>query len=89
MVMNFRSMIRNIRALGLWRGLAYWRIENACRRDPKRVIAWAENCEREANRCNLRGDKHGEAMMSGWAIDLRLAHLTYTQSKNDDRREPK
>lgn len=70
-------MVRHIRVLGLWRGLKYWRIENACIREPQRVIEWAENCEREANRCNLRGDKHGEAMMNGWARELRAAHRAY------------
>ena len=70
-------MVRHIRVLGLLRGLKYWRIENACIREPQRVLEWAANCEREANRCNLCGDKHGEAMMNGWARELRSVHRAY------------
>jgi hypothetical protein len=72
------ALVRHIRVLGLWRGLKYWRIENACIHEPQRVIQWAENCERESNRCNQRGDKHGSAMMTGWARELRAAHRAYS-----------
>lgn len=79
---SLHRMVRHIRVLGTLRGLKYWRIENACRRDPEMVIRWAVRCEREANRCNLRGDKHGEAMMTGWAGELRASHRRYvTNSK--------
>lgn len=74
-------LVRHIRALGLWRGLKYCQIANACIHEPRRVIQWAENCEREASRCSLRGDKHGEAMMSGWARELRAAHRAYVPTR--------
>lgn len=74
-----KRLIQCIRALGLSRGLKYWRIENACILDPQRVIEWAEQCEREATRCAVRGDMHGWNMMCDWAAELRASHRAYVK----------
>jgi len=83
---SLRRMVRHIRVLGVLRGLQYWRIENACRRDPEMVIRWAVRCEHEAARCILRGDEHGEAMMTGWAGELRASHRRYVPNDQAQRR---
>lgn len=79
-----RRLFRCIRALGLSQGLKYWRIENACIREPDRVIKWAENCEREVARCAARGDFHGALMFSGWARELRIAHFAYSPRQKSE-----
>lgn len=78
---SLHRMVRHIRVLGILRGLKYWRIENACRRDPEMVIRWAVRCEHEAARCIMRGDRHGEMMMAGWAAELRASHRRYVPNE--------
>ena len=76
-------MVSHIRVLGIWRGLKYWRIELACRREPQRVVEWAERCDKEGDRCYLRGDTHGALCMWGWANELRASHLAFVANDDD------
>lgn len=76
--MNLKRLLAHIRVLGIRNGLRYWRIELACRREPQKVMVWADRCEKEGDRCYLRGDHHGAFCMWGWANGLRAAHRVYT-----------
>lgn len=76
--MSIKRLLAHIRVLGLWRGLKYWRIELACRREPQKVVEWADRCEKEGNDCYLRGDHHEAFCMWGWANELRMAHRAFT-----------
>jgi hypothetical protein len=59
-----KQLLHDIRVLGFWQGLKYWRIRNACRREPERVFRWIASCDQEAVRCMERGDLPG--MRAPW-----------------------
>lgn len=70
-------LLKHIRVLGLKKGIRYWALEKKCIRNPDLVTQWATNCEKEAIRCNLRGDKPGEQTFDSWAKTLRESHANF------------
>jgi hypothetical protein len=74
---RLRRLVHCVRVLGVRTGFRYWRIENWAIKDPSLVLAWANACDFEADRCASTAPKTSAAFR-GWAAALRRSHATYT-----------
>jgi hypothetical protein len=71
-------LVRCVRALGLNKGVRYWRIENACIACPALALQWADALESEALSHEANGVTQYAPSLRGFAADIRRHHALYT-----------
>jgi len=71
-------LVRCVRALGLSKGVRYWRIENLCIAQPAFALQWADALESEALSHEASGVTQCVPSLRGFAADIRHHHALFT-----------
>ena len=71
-------LVRCVRALGLSKGVRYWRIENLCIACPAFALRWADALESEALSHEANGVTQYAPSLRGFAADIRRHHALFT-----------
>lgn len=80
-------LVRCVRALGLSKGVRYWRIENACIACPAFALQWADALESEALSHEANGVTQYAPSLRGFAADIRRHHASYTANTKGSHAE--
>jgi|688.fasta_scaffold673740_1 hypothetical protein len=67
---NFRFLSESVANLGIGRGLKFWRIMLACRRNPEKLVAWEAECRSQSERLRNEDPVLSEHL-SEWADHLK------------------
>lgn len=85
----FWRLVRCVRALGLSKGVRYWRIENLCIAQPAFALQWADALESEALSHEANGVTQYAPSLRGFAADIRRHHAGFTANDAyQPRRKP-
>lgn len=70
MLKNLEYLFNSIKSLGLRDGFRYWKIYNACKKDPWLVKRWEQVCRWESAKLENSDPKFSQ-MLEDWANQLK------------------